>query len=197
MGCEGFGTPDWPDGPVAVSLREALKDNRTLSPGKEIVFVLEEKSDPEHDEKATPHVDRKPVINTIGKDAILAVPGMEPVNTLGKTLGEIRDELQARLDRDGKRFYIYVNLFVDKPDISTDLVEIGGYVGFPCRLPWREGITVIEAIRECGGLSEGAYVKHTELKRGGKVQILDLNHEEARNLLLDKSDMLIISACWF
>lgn len=96
-------------------------------------------------------------------DGKISTPLVEDMVAVGKTPSQLARDIEARLAE-----YIrspQVNVIVTGAASRFSQVRIIGQVGKPGALPYREGMTVLDALLEAGGLGEFAAGNRTKLVR--------------------------------
>jgi polysaccharide export outer membrane protein len=138
-------------------------------------------------------------------DGKISTPLVEDLVAVGKTPSQLARDIEARLAE-----YIrspQVNVIVTGASSRFSNVRVIGQVGKPGTVPYREGMTVMDAILESGGLSEFAAGNRTKLIRkdeSGKqtetrVKVDDLLRKGRlkENLSLKPGDVLIVPESFF
>lgn len=138
-------------------------------------------------------------------DGKISTPLVEDLVAVGKTPSQLARDIEARLAE-----YIrspQVNVIVTGASSRFSNVRVIGQVGKPGTVPYREGMTVMDAVLEAGGLSEFAAGNRTRLIRkdeSGKqtetrVKVDDLLRKGRlkENLSLRPGDVLIVPESFF
>ena len=132
-------------------------------------------------------------------DGRISTPLVEDMVAVGKTPSQLARDVEAVLAE-----YIrspQVNVIVTNAVSTFSQVRVIGEVTTPQALPYREGITVLDAILAVGGLSEFAAGNRGKIVRvlGGKqqeikVRIGDLVNkgDVSQNLPLKPGDVLVV-----
>ena len=132
-------------------------------------------------------------------DGRISTPLVEDMVAVGKTPSQLARDIEAVLAE-----YIrspQVNVIVTNAVSTFSQVRVVGQVTTPQALPYREGITVLDAILLVGGLNEFAAAN-----RGKIVRVLDGKQQEikvrigdvvnkgdlSQNLLLRPGDVLVV-----
>jgi len=110
---------------------------------------------------------------TIGDDGLLRLQYINPV----KAIGLKPSDLAKRIEAEYKSAEIYtnptVNILAADPE-GTRFISVLGEVRQPTNVPYRPGMTVLDAIAACGGFSDFAKPKEIKLVSGGETRVLDL-----------------------
>ncbi len=134
-------------------------------------------------------------------DGIISVPLVGEVVAGGRTPLEVADEIKSKLSR-----------FIRDPQVSVILqqlnsheflsrVRVTGAVNTPLSMNFRQGMTVLDAVLEAGGLNEFASANNTKLFRrvNGQVKALKIeldnilkNGDMATNYQMQPGDILSI-----
>lgn len=75
--------------------------------------------------------------------------------------------------------------------VETRFIQIAGYVGKKSNLPYREGITLIEALLECGDITDYGSRK-IQITRGGVTRTYDYFSARDRNIKLLPKDVIFV-----
>jgi protein involved in polysaccharide export with SLBB domain len=84
-----------------------------------------------------------------------------------------------------------IEVKVIQPDGGGPQVNVGGYVGRPGFVPFRKGLTLLQAIQAAGDRTEFGGGKIV-LVRGGQARELDFTKQEHRNLRLEANDTVTV-----
>ena len=178
--------------PSAAAVAESVAPNYIIGPGDTIeVFVW-----------------RNPELSVsvpVRPDGKVSTPLVEDLVAVGKTPSELARDIEARLSE-----YIrspQVNVIVTNPQSQFSKVTIVGQVGTPGSYAYREGMTVLDAVLEAGGLGEFAAGNRAKLVRKDesgkpmeiKVRLDDLL-EKGRlkdNVALQPGDVLVVPESFF
>jgi polysaccharide export outer membrane protein len=132
-------------------------------------------------------------------DGKVSTPLVEDIVAVGKTPSQLAREMEKVLSE-----YVrspQVNVIVSQPISTYSQVKIIGQVAKPQALPFREGITALDAVLAVGGLApfaagNRAKVVRTEKgkQRELKLKLDDLiNHGDmSQNILLQPGDVLVV-----
>jgi len=132
-------------------------------------------------------------------DGKISTPLVEDIVAVGKTSSELAREIERVLSE-----YVrspQVNVIVSQPVSTYSQVRIIGQVAKPQALPYREGITALDAVLAVGGLAPFAAGNRAKIVRAEngkqreiKIRLDDLvNKGDMRqNLALKPGDVLVI-----
>jgi polysaccharide biosynthesis/export protein len=132
-------------------------------------------------------------------DGKISTPLVENMVAVGKTAPQLARDMEAVLSE-----YVRspkVNIIVTTAASAFSLVKVVGQVAHPAALPYREGMTVLDAILAVGGLTQFASGNRARIVRmeNGKetvihVKIADLvnNGDVKQNLPLKPGDVLVV-----
>jgi polysaccharide biosynthesis/export protein len=132
-------------------------------------------------------------------DGKISTPLVENMVAVGKTAPQLARDMEAVLSE-----YVRspkVNIIVTTAASAFSLVKVVGQVTHPAALPYREGMTVLDAILAVGGLTQFASGNRSRIVRmeNGKetvihVKIADLvnNGDVSQNLPLKPGDVLVV-----
>jgi polysaccharide biosynthesis/export protein len=143
--------------PVTASQIGGVQDNYILGPGDQLSVVLRG-----HDNSAyTVPVDR---------DGRIIIPNYEPVMAAGRTFGEVRKELAARVAKDALSTLSYISL-ASARQIS---IFVTGEVNSPGVRTLSGLNTPIDAILLSGGIQKTGSLRNVILERNGVRHRIDL-----------------------
>jgi polysaccharide export outer membrane protein len=132
-------------------------------------------------------------------DGKISTPLVEDMVAVGKTPTELARDIETAL-----AVYVkspQVNVIVTVPASAYSQIKVIGQVLHPQALPYRDGMTVLDAVLAVGGLSQFAAGNRARLVRGegGKQQEVKLrlddlvnNADMKQNLPLRPGDVLVI-----
>ncbi len=132
-------------------------------------------------------------------DGKISTPLVEDMPAVGKTPTQLARDVEKVLSE-----YVrspQVNIIVTQPASAFSQVKVIGQVLKPAAVPYREGMTVLDAVLAVGGLSNFAAGNRAHVVRmqdGKEVQIrvkLDAlmnNGDMSQNLKLRPSDVLVV-----
>jgi len=118
-------------------------------------------------------------------DGKISVPLVEDMVAVGKTPTVLARDIESVLSEFVKS--PKVNVIVTNPVSAFSKVRVIGQVGQPQSIPFREGMTVLDALLQVGGLSQFAAGNRAKIIRteNGKERELKVKLES----LVDKADM--------
>lgn len=73
---------------------------------------------------------------------------------------------------------------------TEPVVTVGGQVRRPGPVPFHKDLTIYAAVQSAGGASEFGSMRRVKVIRDGKVQVLDLNKDDAKLVLVEKNDTI-------
>ena len=132
-------------------------------------------------------------------DGKISTPLDEDMAAVGKTPSQLARDIEKVLSE-----YVrtpHVNVIVTQPASAFSQVKVIGQVTHPAAVPYREGMTVLDAVLAVGGLSTFAAGNRAHLVRmeGGrqknirvKVDSLVNGGDMTQNLPLRPGDVLVI-----
>jgi polysaccharide biosynthesis/export protein len=137
-------------------------------------------------------------------DGKISTPLVENMVAVGKTSPQLARDMETVLSE-----YVRspkVNIIVTTAASAFSLVKVVGQVTHPAALPYREGMTVLDAVLAVGGLTQFASGNRSRIVRleNGKetsirVKIADLvnNGDVSQNLPLKPGDVLVVPQSMF
>jgi polysaccharide export outer membrane protein len=137
-------------------------------------------------------------------DGKISTPLVENMVAVGKSAPQLSRDMEGVLSE-----YVRqpkVNIIVTNAASAFSLVKVVGQVVKPSAVPYREGMTVLDAILAVGGLSQFASGNHARIVRveNGhetviKVKVADLvnNGDVSQNLPLKPGDVLVVPQSMF
>jgi len=150
---------------------------------------------------------RNPELTTtvpVRPDGKITTPLVQDMIAVGKTSSQLAKDMEKVLGE-----YIrspQVNIIVSNPVSTFSQVRVIGQVGQPQAVPYREGMTVLDAILAVGGLGEFASGNRAKIvrKEDGKerqirVRLDDLVNKGRmdQNLPLRPGDVLVVPQSFF
>lgn len=132
-------------------------------------------------------------------DGKITTPLVEDMVAVGKTPTQLQHDIEKVLAE-----YIrapQVNVIVTQPLSSFSQIKVIGQVTRPQSLPYREGMTVLDAVLSSGGLGQFAAGNRAKLMRteNGKTREIRIklanlinDGDLAQNLLLKPGDVLVV-----
>ena len=137
-------------------------------------------------------------------DGKISTPLVENMVAVGKTPPQLSRDMEGVLSE-----YVRqpkVNIIVTNAASAFSLVKVVGQVSHPSAVPYREGMTVLDAILAVGGLTQFASGNHAKIVRveNGhetviKVKVADLvnNGDVSQNVPLKPGDVLVVPQSMF
>jgi polysaccharide export outer membrane protein len=138
-------------------------------------------------------------------DGKISTPLVEDLVAVGKTPSQLAREIEKALGE-----YIrspQVNIIVTNPVSTFSQVKVIGEVASPQSLPYREGLTTLDAVLAVGGLTQFAAGNRAKIVRKGedgkeveiKVRLESLvrKGKVSENVPLKPGDVLIVPASLF
>ena len=137
-------------------------------------------------------------------DGKISTPLNEDMVAVGRTPTELARAIEARLAE-----YIkspVVNIIVEQAISVSSQVSVIGQVHLPHALPFREGLTVLDAVLLAGGANEFAAPKRTKVIRrlNGHTEEIPVNLDAVlqkgdmrSNLILKAGDVIVIPEARF
>ncbi|AOJ05267.1 MULTISPECIES: polysaccharide biosynthesis/export family protein [Burkholderia] len=133
-----------------------------------------------------------PYGQTVGADGTIYFPFVGRLRAVGKTVGQVRDELSARLARYVKNPQVDVRVL----SYRSQKVQVTGEVKTPGPLAITDvPITLVDAITRSGGSTNEADLQRVRLTRDGKFYQLDANGmldrgDVTQNVMLQPGDIV-------
>ncbi len=136
--------------------------------------------------------------NVSRTDGTIAMPYLSsPVRVAGKTARDIENLLRG--------LYVSQQIY-SQPIIAVSVqsleeiaesrkryIEVSGYVGAKKNLPYRDGITLSEAILDCGDITDYGS-RYIQVTRNGKVRTYDYFSARDRGIKLHPQDKVYVKA---
>lgn len=150
---------------------------------------------------------RNPELSTtipVRPDGKISTPLVEDMIAVGKTPSQLARDIEGILSQ-----YIrspQVNIIVSQPNSVFSQVRVIGEVGRPQGIPYREGMTVLDAVLAAGGIGQFAAGNRARIIRTEKgkqreipVKLADLvNKGDLRqNLPMQAGDVLVVPQSMF
>lgn len=113
-----------------------------------------------------------------------------------RAAGMLPEQLAASLQAQYKNAEIYTNptfqVISDNVGggVTQQVVHIGGYVGSPGPKPFRNGLTIWQALQSAGGENAFGSIRRVRLFRDGTMKQLDLRKHEDMQVLLQPNDTI-------
>lgn len=131
-------------------------------------------------------------------DGKISTPLVEDMVAIGKTPAELARDIETVLAEYVKQ--PQVNIIVLTPASAYSQVRVIGQVTKPAAIPFRQGMRVLDALLEVGGLTPFAAGNRAKLVRGGeggtetKIRLSDLVNKGdlEQNLALQPGDVIVV-----
>ncbi len=125
---------------------------------------------------------------------IIGLPYLDNLNIEASGLTQV--ELAEKISSDYKKKEIYKNPIVTARLINENqrekIVTVGGRVNRPGQIPYREGMTILDAVRAAGGNDRFGDLKRVSIIRRGKTATYNLGNGEAKRITLLPFDTLSV-----
>lgn len=137
-------------------------------------------------------------------DGKISTPLVEDMVAIGKTPSQLSRDIEQVLQEYIRSPQVYV--IVTNPASTFSQVRIIGQVGKPQAMPYREGMTVLDAVLQSGGVGEFAAANRSKIvrtengkEREIKVKLGDLVNKGdlKQNLALKPGDVLVVPQSLF
>lgn len=138
-------------------------------------------------------------------DGKISTPLVEDMIAVGKTPSQLARDIEAKLAE-----YIrtpQVNIIVSNALSRFSEIRVIGQVGKPGAVPYRDGMTVLDVVLECGGLTQFAAGNRAKLVRkdaDGKTQDIPVKLENLLkkgrlqdNMPVKPGDTLVVPESYF
>lgn len=127
-------------------------------------------------------------------DGTILLPFMESrLNVLGKTARQVEDLVRSQ--------YIAQKIYTDPiviarvghkgEELEARYIQVTGYVNTKKNLPYREGITLIQAMIDCGDISDHGSRK-IQVTRGNVTRTYDYFSARDRSIKLMPNDVIFV-----
>jgi polysaccharide export outer membrane protein len=113
-------------------------------------------------------------------DGKVSTPLVEDMIAVGKTPAELARDIEAVLAEYVKQ--PQVNIIVQNPVSRYSQVKVVGQVARPASVPYREGMTVLDAILEVGGL--------TPFAAGNRAKVVRTEEDKQREIKVKADDLV-------
>jgi polysaccharide biosynthesis/export protein len=175
-----------PETPVPVPAKNAVSDDYKIGPGDTLqVFVW-------RNPELTSTVPVRP-------DGKISTPLVEDMVAVGKTPSQLARDIEKVLGE-----YVrspQINVIVTQPTSAFSQIKVIGQVVRPQSIPYRDGLTVLDAVLAVGGLAPFAAGNRAKVVRNDhgksaeiKVKISDLvdDGDMRQNIALQPGDVIVI-----
>ena len=143
--------------------------------------------------QGVPDADRSTINSTypVSQNGTINMPYIGQV----RAAGLLPEQLAANLQSQYRSAQIYTNptfqvIATSSDDIVQQVVHVGGYVGRPGSVPYRNGLTLWQAIQSAGGENAFGSIRRVRLFRGGESKQYDLRNQEAMQIPLRPNDTI-------
>ncbi len=141
----------------------------------------------------------KSTINTAytvdSKDGTIKMPYLKSrVFVAGKTAREITAILERLYVEQGiySQPIVTVNVGANvSGDITQRTIQVTGYVGSKQNLPYRQGMTLIEALLACGDITDYGS-RRIQITRNGQTRVYDYFSARDRSIVLHENDVIYV-----
>lgn len=143
--------------------------------------------------QSVPDADRSTINGTypVGQNGTINMPYIGQV----RAAGLLPEQLAANLQSQYRNAQIYTNptfqvIATSSDDIVQQIVTVGGYVGRPGPVQYRNGMTLWQAIQAAGGENAFGSIRRVRLYRGSESREYDLRNQEAMQIPLRPNDTI-------
>ncbi len=143
--------------------------------------------------QGVPDADRSTINSTypVSQNGTINMPYIGEV----RAAGLLPERLAANLQERYREAQIYTNptfqvIATSSDDIVQQVVTVGGYVGRPGPVPYRNGLTLWQAIQAAGGENAFGSIRRVRLFRGEESREYDLRNDEAKRIPLRPNDTI-------
>ena len=129
----------------------------------------------------------------VDREGHITVENLPPILAAGRTFGELRNELQARV----RSAYVGTEVFVSLGSVRLVAVSVLGEVSQPGVHQLTGLSTILDALAQAGGIKKTGSLRHVIVQRGGASFTIDLYDlifygTLTRNLALYEGDRIIV-----
>ncbi len=144
--------------------------------------------------QGVPDTDRSTINNTypVSQAGMINMPYIGQI----RASGMLPEQLAASLQSQYRNAEIYTNptfqVIADNVGggVTQQVVHIGGYVGRPGPVPFRNGLTLWQALQSAGGENTFGSIRRVRLFRDGVVKQYDLRNHEHMQIILRPNDTI-------
>lgn len=143
--------------------------------------------------QGVPDVERGMINNTypVAQNGTINMPHIGPV----RAAGLLPEQLALSLQSHYRNAEIYTNptfqvIATSSDTIVQQVVHMGGYVRSAGPKPFRNGLTLYQALQAAGGANEFGSIRRVILYRDGVARRFDLRTEEAMHFQLRPNDTI-------
>jgi len=141
-----------------------------------------------------PDSERASINNTypVSQSGTINMPHIGPV----RASGMLPEQLAANLQNQYRNAQIYTNptfqVIADNVGggVTQQVVHVGGYVGRTGPVPFRNGLTLWQAVQAAGGENAFGSIRRVRLFRDGTMRQYDLRKHEHMHVLLRPEDTI-------
>ncbi|TCZ66090.1 polysaccharide biosynthesis/export family protein [Roseicella aquatilis] len=129
----------------------------------------------------------------VGRDGMLLVPDLAPVPAAGRSLREVRADLQSRTQRELPGSEVFVSV----GQVRQIAVFVGGEVARPGLQALTSMASVLDALVAAGGVRRTGSLRAIRVEGGGERRVIDLyaviaGEGTAPNLLLREGERIMV-----
>jgi len=132
------------------------------------------------------------VVTQVDRDGQVILPNMKPIPAAGRTFGDFKKDVQARVASELLGTDVYVSL----GQVKSIGVVVAGEVQQPGRHQLTSMTTVLDALVAAGGVKKTGSLRHVRLLRGSKVINVDLYDlflgKSSANVTLQEGDQIVV-----
>jgi protein involved in polysaccharide export with SLBB domain len=132
---------------------------------------------------------------TVDSHGYLRFPKIGKVMAARISISDLKSKVTLECDKWWRTNEISVGISLppNAARIGKAHVELREAVMFPGKVDWHPGLTLLEAVREGGGITYNAVPQATEVLRGNRVQKLRLNDRTSWSYPLQEGDTIIVN----
>jgi polysaccharide export outer membrane protein len=157
----------------------AVPDSYVLGIGDEIVAIF-------HGTNA------KSVTTQVDREGRVILPDMRPIPAAGRTFGDFRRDIEARVRSE----LLGTDVFVSLGKVKSIGVLVTGEVNSPGLYQLTSLTTIVDALIAAGGVKKTGTLRHIQILRGGKVVDIDLYDllfgKSGINMTLQEGDRIVV-----
>ncbi len=128
----------------------------------------------------------------ISKRGMINLPFIGEMQAAGLEAGQLAKSIQKGY-RDGGIFNnAVIQVLANHRDIAPQeqQVHLGGHVRAPGPRPFKQGLTIFQAVQAAGGATEFGAMNRVKLFREGKQQIINLDKAEGKMVVTEVNDTI-------
>ena len=128
----------------------------------------------------------------ISKAGKINLPYVNELPAAGLEAGQLAKSIQKAYKDGGIFNNAVVQVIANKIDIgpTEEQVHVGGHVRTPGPRPFRDGLTVWQAVQAAGGATEFGAMNRVVLYRDGKQQKIDLKTAKGKAVVAESDDTI-------